>query len=325
MSNKMKVILYKYRYIMILLIVVALLAMATPKFFSVNNFMNILWAVAIVGIISMGGTFVILVGKIDLSVGNIAALAGITSALMLKSNYSIALSVLSALAVGGTAGAINGIFVSKLKVPPFITTLAVGSILTGIAQMASDGKTISILEQKQYVFLGSGKILGIPCPVFGFGLVFLISFFILNKTVYGRKCYLAGGNPRAARISNIAVGKIVILAYVICGIAASFGGVMLTALNQQANATTANGYELDVIATVVIGGTSMNGGVGTVQGTVFGVILIGLINNGLNLLSVSGSWHPVVKGIIIIAAVAFNNVSVKFMRSMKEDGKQAAA
>lgn len=314
MNEKIKLTLYRYRYALILLIIMILLTIATPKFFSANNFLNILWAVSIVGIISMGATFVILVGKIDLSVGQTAALSGIVAAMLLNAGTAVPAAIAAALLTGAMVGGVNGILVSQLKIPEFITTLATGSIITGLAQIISNGKTISIISQKSYNLLGSGKLAGIPVPIFCFIAAFIIAFILLSQTVYGRKCYLVGGNPQAARVSNISVKKTIIAAYMLSGLAAAFGGIVLSALNQQANASTASGYELDVIAAIVIGGASMTGGVGTIPGTVFGVVLIGLINNGLNLLSVPGTWHPVVKGIIIIVAVAFNNYSVKFMQ-----------
>jgi len=317
MNEKSKRASYEYRYVIILMVVMILLTVATPKFFSANNFLNILWAVSIVGIISMGATFVILVGKIDLSVGQTSALSGIVAAVLLKSGVTLFIVILAALLTGAIIGIINGVFVSHLKIPEFITTLATGSIITGIAQIVSNGKTISIMNEKEYIFLGSGKLAGIPVPIYCFIFAFIIAYVLLSKTVYGRKCYMVGGNPKASSVSNIPVKKTIILAYMLSGIAAAFGGIVLSALNQQANASAASGYELDVIAAIVIGGTSMSGGVGTIPGTIFGVVLIGLINNGLNLLSVPGTWHPVMKGIIIIVAVAFNNYSVKFMQSGK--------
>lgn len=322
MDNRVKLALYKYRYIIILLVVILALTIATPRFLSVNNFINILWAVSIVGIISMGASFVILVGKIDLSVGQTAALSGIVAALFLKSGHALMISFLAAIGVGIIVGVINGMLVTHFQIPEFITTLATGSIITGIAQIMSEGRTISVMESRNYIFIGSGKVAGIPIPVFCFGAAFVLAHIILSQTVYGRKCYLVGGNPRASHISNISVKRVIIIAYILSGVSAAFGGYVLSALNQQANATTASGYELDVIAAIVIGGASMTGGVGTIPGTVFGVILIGLINNGLNLLSVPGTWHTVVKGIIIIVAVAFNNYSIRFMKLSKREQKE---
>lgn len=324
MKYDWKMILYRFRYLIILAIVVTVLTAATPKFFSINNFLNILWAVSIVGIISMGATFVILVGKIDLSVGQTAALAGIAATLLIKAGVPIAVAIGAAIITGMAVGVVNGTLVSHFLIPEFITTLATGSIITGIAQMVSKGKTISIMEARGYTVLGSGKIAGIPIPIFCFLFMFLLGHLILQGTIFGRKCYAVGGNARAARASNISIKTSVIIAYTLSGMAAAVGGVVLSALNQQASASTASGYELDVIAAIVIGGASMNGGVGTIPGTVFGVILIGLINNGLNLLSVPGTWHPVVKGVIILAAVAFNNYSIHFMQAKKAEKKAVA-
>ena len=317
MDIRAKQFFFRFRYLLILLGLMLALTLATPRFFALNNFLNILWSVSVVGIMSMGTTFVLLVGKIDLSVGSIAALTGIFATSMIKAGRPIAFAIILAFLVGIIAGLFNGVMVSCLKVPEFITTLASGSILTGISQIVSNGKTISVLEARDFVFLGSGRLAGIPMPVFDFAIAFVCAFFILNFTVYGRKCYSVGGNPRAAAVSNISVRKVIILAYILSGITASFGGIVLSALNQQANATTADGYELDVIASIVIGGARMSGGVGTIQGTVFGTILLGLISNGLNLLSVPGTWHAVVKGAIIIIAITFNNFSVKVMQSSK--------
>lgn len=318
MSGRIKQILFRYRYVFILLMLMGALTVATPHFFTFTNLVNVMWSVSTVGIIAIGATFVMLVGKIDLSVGSVAALVGIVcTRAILERQTPLPLAIGMAILVGALAGLCNGALVAHLRIPEFVATFATSSVITGIAQFLSDGKTIGIMEPKGYIFLGTGKLLGVPMPVIIFAFMFCIGFFILNCTVFGRNCYLAGGNPLAARLSGVRVKRTLLMAYVVTGIGAGIGGVVLNALTQQANSSMGSGYDMDVISAIVIGGTSMSGGVGTMPGTLFGVVLVGLINNGMNLLNVPGAVHPIVKGLIIVGAVALNSYTIRLRQRQK--------
>ena len=303
----MKTFLLKYRNILVLLILGAILSLSSSAFLKFSNIVNVLWSMSTVGIIAVAATFILLNGKIDLSVASTVALTGIvTVKLIVQSGWPIPMAILVGLAIGGLVGAINGILVTNTKVPDFIITFSMSYILTGISQLLTGGKTISVMAVKEYTAIGNGKLWEIPYPILIFAMMFILALFILNKTVFGRYCFLTGGNLPAARLSGVPVKKVIFSAYLFTGIAAGISGVVLSALTQQATNTMGAGYELDVIASIVIGGTLMSGGVGSMGGTLFGVLLLGLIDNGMNLLGFPGTVEPVVKGVIIIFAVALN-------------------
>lgn len=307
----MKAFATKYRHILIIALFAMVLSIASPAFLKFSNIVNVLWSVSTIGIIAVMATFLLLNGKIDLSVGTIAALSAIVVVkLIQQSGWPIPAALIAGLAVGAAAGALNGLIVTGTAVPDFIATFSMSSVLTGIAQILTGGKTISIMNNKTYISIGSGKFLQIPYPILIFAAMFLLAYFILNKTIFGRSCYLCGGNAAAAQMSGIQTRKTVFLAYLYTGMAAAVSGIVLSALTQQASNEMGSGYELDVIASVVIGGTLMSGGSGSMGGTLFGILLVGLIDNGMNLLHFPGAVEPVVKGIIIIAAVTLNNAMV---------------
>lgn len=311
----MKKYLYHLRYLIVILILGTALGIATPAFLSFANLTNVMWSVSVIGIIAIGATFAMLVGRIDLSVGRISAMAGILATIAIQDwGLHVGLAIVVGIAGAALLGMINGLIVASTKIPDFIATFAMSSIILGFAQVITRGTTLSIMEPRSFTFLGTGKLAGVPMPVIVFVAVTLVGMFLLDKTVYGRKCYCVGGNPMAARLSGIRVRRIVVLAYVLTGAMAGAGGIVHTALSQQAGPHMGGGYELDVIAAIVIGGASMAGGVGTIPGIFFGTILTGLINNGLNLLNIPGTYHPIVKGLIIIGAVAFNGFSADLER-----------
>lgn len=315
---------FKYRYIIILILFSILLSILSPAFLRFSNIINVLWSVSTIGIIAVMATFLLLNGNIDLSVGSIAALSAIVIVKLIQEHHTpIFIAILIGIGVGAAAGGINGLLVANTSVPDFIATFSMSSILTGISQLLTGGKTISIMSNKAYTSIGSGKVLGIPYPILVFAVLFLLAYFMLNKTVFGRSCYLCGGNRNAARMSGISTRKNLMLAYLFTGIAAAISGVVLSALTQQASNDMGGGYELDVIASVVIGGTLMSGGVGSMGGTLFGVLLVGLIDNGMNLLHFPGAVEPVVKGVIIIAAVTLNNVIANRIVNFKQPAKKS--
>lgn len=323
MRIDVKKCLFHLRYVVVILVLGTALSLATPAFLSFTNLTNVMWSVSVIGIISVGATFAMLVGKIDLSVGRVSAMAGIVATTaILDWNLHHLPAICLGIACAALLGCVNGYIVAFTKVPDFVATFAMSSVVLGLAQVATKGTTLSIMEPKSYTFLGTGKVLSVPMPVVIFLASTLIGLFLLNKTVFGRKCYCVGGNPLASRLSGISVRRTVVLAYALTGAMAGVGGIVHNALSQQAGPHMGGGFELDVIAAIVIGGASMTGGVGAISGTFFGTILTGLINNGLNLLNIPGTWHPIVKGFIIIGAVAFNGFSADLERKR---AKRAAA
>ena len=319
----MKELAVKYRHVLVLILFGNVLSLSSPSFFKFSNITNVLWSVRTVGIISVMATFLILNGKIDLSVSSTVALSAIVVVeLIQEKQMPVPAAILVGLLIGAAAGAVNGIIVANTSVPDFIATFSMSSILTGIAQLLTGGKTISIISNKAYTALGTGKLFQIPYPIYILFFMFLLAWFMLNYTTFGRKCYLCGGNPKSAKLSGIRTKKTLFLAYLFTGMAAAASGIVLSALTQQASNDMGSGYELDVIASVVIGGTLMSGGSGSMGGTLFGVLLIGLIDNGMNLLHFPGAVEPVVKGIIIVIAVTLNNTMMQRIVSARKPGKE---
>jgi ribose/xylose/arabinose/galactoside ABC-type transport system permease subunit len=301
----------RFQKLFILLAVMVILTILQPGIFlTPGNFRSILLAISIYGIMVCGCIYPILLGGIDLAVGATAAMAGATTVLFIVgADYSISgvLFGLSAgLAAGTFAGIIHGIIVSSFKVSPFLITLATQNIIYGIAQLLTGNRVINCLRPALFTFLGGGRLLGIPFSVYILFVCALVSFVLLNHTKFGRDIYLVGGNKIAAELSGISVKKITISAYAISGFMAALAGIVLASINQQAIAKAAEGYETDVLAAIVVGGASLMGGEGTIQGAIFGALLMGIINNGLRLLGVPAIYHSAVKGIVIISAVAID-------------------
>ena len=298
----------------ILLIICILLAFRAEGFFSTANLLNVLRNVSMQGVIAFGMTMVIISGEIDLSVGSAVAFAGclvafVTQFLAGTIGMPLSLAVPSAIAVtfaaGFGVGSLTGYLRSRFGVPTFITTLAWMTILTGVAELITNGFPLTPFPQ-WYNFLGGGYLFGVPFPAIVFVLVFMIIHFVMNFTSFGRSVYAVGGNAEAARLSGIDVRKVKILVMGIVAFLAVLGGVMQSAQIMSGTATTAKGWELDIISAVIIGGTSLTGGIGTVRGTLIGIIFLGVLVNGMTLLNISEYWQHVVKGVLILAAVLIN-------------------
>lgn len=302
----------EYRLLFIILIFSITLSIISPYFLSINNILNILWNVSVVGIMSVGMTFVILTGGIDLSVGSVVCVAGLVAALLFDpGGLNLPITLVLVIFVGILLGCINGLLVALVKITPFLVTLATMAFYRGITLFLTSGQTLGVLKPASFLEIGGGKFLGIPICLLIFFCVVITGIFISEKTIFGRSIYLLGGNKIAARMSGINIKKIEIFAYVISGICASIAGIILTSLVQQAGSNQGQGYELDVIAAVVVGGTSMFGGVGRVINSVLGAIFIGIITNALNILNIPSLYHPIVKGIVILIAVGFDCVGRK--------------
>lgn len=277
----------------------------SPNFMSVNNLLNVVMQVSIIAILGFGMTYVLLLGDIDLSVGATMALVGTVCAFALEHGASPFMAVLAAMGTGLVLGAINGSLSALLTIPSFIVTVATMGVFRGFAYLTSNGVPISI-DNDAFAFLGNGAVLGIPLPIWILAVLLLLNHFVLSRTVFGRKAYLAGGNREAALYSGIDVNRLRIMIFMISGLLASIGGVLMTSRLYSAQPNAGIGYELDAIAAAVLGGTSLSGGYGTITGTLIGALIIGVINNGMNLLSVPYFYQLIVKGIVILVAVCID-------------------
>lgn len=294
----------QYSVLFALIVLVIFASVLSEHFLNITNITNVLRQVSIVGILSLGMTFVIILGGIDLSVGSVLAVSG-TVVMAAQVNYSssITVSILLGLLCGLAIGLINGLMVTYGKITAFIATLAMMTIARSLALYYADAGAISGLNST-YAKIGNEYAFGIPIPVFIFAIMVFLSYIVLEKTVFGRHVYAVGGNMQAARLSAISVFRVTIVAYMICGFTAAVGSIIETSrLNSISTSTSGNMYELDAIAAVIIGGASLSGGRGRILGTLFGVLILGVLSNTMNLLNISPYLQGVVKGLIIVAAV----------------------
>lgn len=294
----------RYGIVAVLVLLCVALTFANQYFLTWGNIADVLRQTSINGILAVGMTYVVLTAGIDLSVGSTLALAGMVGASVVTGAHphGIVAGLLAGLAVGGAVGAVNGILVARFAVPSFVATLGMLSIARGLTFIYNGGMPIADLPDG-FLSIGTGMIASVPVPVIVFALIVLIFWFVLRYTTYGRYVYAVGGNARSAKTSGISTGKILFSVYVIGGVLAGLAGIVLAARTTSALPQAGLSYELDAIAAVVIGGTSLSGGSGSLGGTVVGALLIGVINNGLNLLGVSSYYQQVVKGVIIVGAV----------------------
>jgi len=287
-----------------LIILIIIVTVLNPSFLEPLNILNLLRQVAINALIAFGMTFVILTGGIDLSVGSILALSSAVMANFMISGWDPIIAILLGCLLGGVLGAINGLLITKGRMAPFIATLATMTIFRGLTLVYTNGNPITGLgNQASFQFLGRGYLFGIPVPAITMLIVFIILWVILHKTPFGRKTYAIGGNEKASIISGIKVDRVKIMIYSLIGILSALAGAILTSRLNSAQPTAGTSYELDAIAAVVLGGTSLTGGRGRIVGTLIGALIIAILNNGLNLLGVSSFYQMVVKGIVIAIAV----------------------
>ena len=311
----------RFQSVIALLVLCIGLSLLTDKFFTTANGVNVLRQVAVNACIATGMTLIVLTGGIDLSVGSILALCGAITAGLLKNGlqfpsadlyigFTILGASLGAIFVGALLGFVNGFSITAFKVPPFVATLAMLTIARGFTMLYTAGHPISNLGEG-FAQIGTGSLAGIPVPVWIAAAVVLLAAFITQKTKLGRYIYAIGGNETAARLSGIRINRVKMIVYGIGGALAALGGVIVTSRLDSAQPNAGISYELDAIAAVVIGGTSLNGGKGTVWGTVIGAVIIGVLNNGLVLLNVSPFWQQVVKGGVILLAVIIDKMGEK--------------
>lgn len=286
-----------------LILLVVIISFSTPKFLTGSNLLNLLKSNSVNAIISCGMLLAILMGEIDISVGSTVGLTGVIGAyLITNAGLPVPVTVILCLGVGAVVGAVNGVAISYLSVPAFVATLATQSIGRGLTEIISGGVTIRV-RNDAYTALGNASIGGVSIIIIYAAVVIIFTWFLLNRTRFGYYIYALGGNKMAAQYSGVNVKKYNMLPYVLIGLFCGLGGIIWSARLGSAAATLGSGFEMDAIAAVVIGGTSMSGGVGTVGGTFIGILIIGVITNGLNLMGINSFWQDVFKGIIILAAV----------------------
>lgn len=299
-----KELLSKLGPLLALIVLIIFVSILSPSFLSLTNLMNLMRQVSINALIAFGMTFVIITGGIDLSVGSTLALSSAIMAGMIVNGIDPLIAMTVSLIAGFVLGAVNGLLITKGKLVPFIATLATMTIYRGATLVLTDGKPITGLDETFiFQFMGRGYFFGIPFPIVITLVVFALLFVLLHKMSFGRKTFAIGGNEKASFIAGVKSNKIKIFVYSISGVLASLAGIILTSRLNSAQPTAGESYEMDAIASVVLGGTSMSGGKGRIFGTLIGALIIGTLNNGLNLLGVSTFYQQIVKGIVIIIAV----------------------
>ncbi|WP_227762233.1 ABC transporter permease [Zhaonella formicivorans] len=280
-----------------------LFSFLSPHFLNPNNILTIFAQVSIIAILAFGMTFVLMIGEIDLSVGSILALCGIVLGVMLSSGFNTVIAIAAALIVGALAGLFNGFVSAKFKIPTFIVTVATMGIFRGIGYAITDARPIQI-DHAFILALGNKKLFDlIPVPVIIVIILLVVSHVLLAKTKFGRQAKIVGGNKIAAEYVGVNIRRLQIKIFVISGVAAAVSGILLASRLYSAQPNAASGYELDAIASAVLGGTSLSGGYGTVLGTFLGALIMGVINNGMNLIGMPYFYQQIVKGLIIIIAV----------------------
>jgi inositol transport system permease protein len=295
-------LLHRFGLLFVILLVGLGLTLTTDTFLSVANLTNVARQVSINGILAVGVTFVLLTAGVDLSLGSVVALSGVACATFAHpGDHPVFVPIAVGLLTGAACGLVNGVLVTRGGVAPFIVTLGMMTIARGLALIVSGGRPVANMSNELTAL--AGDFLGIPIPVLCFAGVALGAWFFLRNFRLGRHIYAVGGNENAARAAGVPVERVKLFAYGLCGLLTGLAGVVLAARITTGQPNAGQAYELDAIAAVVIGGTSLAGGVGTITGTLLGVLLIGVINNGLDLLGVSSYYQAVIKGVIIVGAV----------------------
>ena len=302
MKKKVMYNINVYRSVLILFVMCVVASILSPSFLNVTNIFNVFKQITVSGIVACGMTFVILTGGIDLSVGSIVGLAGAMSAGVLAATGNIFLATITGIGIGLVCGSANGLLVSRCGIPPFIATLGMMTLLRGCVLIYTQGSPIAV-KSDGFKFIGKGDVFGIPVPVLILIVLFLLGHFILTKTRFGRNVYAFGGNKEAARLSGICVKKTEWLVYTISGLLAGVAAIVLTARLGSAQSTSGSGIEMDAIAAVILGGTSLSGGTGFVLPTIVGAMIMGIIDNILTLMNVNPHATNIVKGAVIIIAV----------------------
>ena len=305
----MKKVLKQYGITLVLIALCVLFTILNPVFFTLRNIMNVMRQMSMIGIASVGGMFVIIQGGIDLSEGAVVSFVNVVCAyLMIYAGVPPLLAILVSLTVSAAIGYLNGVLVTMAKMPPLIVTLAVQGILYGVSYILTSSHSIAGFPDS-FRFIGQGYIGFLPVPVVLMVLVLILGWFILNKTYFGRYIYAIGGNDDVARLSGIRVDRIRRIVYTLGGFFAGISGIIFLSRLMSGQANTGAGFEMDVLTALVLGGVSINGGSGKIFNAIMGVAIIGVLNNGLVLINVNQHVQEVIKGVVLVAAVAFDCLS----------------
>jgi len=289
----------------VLVVMIGFFSFSSPYFLRTDNLLNVLTAIAVTGILAIPATMLLIAGQVDLSVGSGAAFAGVVFAVVVA-DHGVPVAVLAAVGVGLAAGLVNGFLVTVVGINSLITTLGTLAVLRGATRLLTDGQTAIVSD---FTFLGTARpILGIPLPVIIFVALAVVSLLVMRYTVFGRSLYAIGANPVAARLVAIRTGLILLITFVLSGLAMGLGGLILTSQLSSASPNAALGLELTVVTAIVLGGASLSGGRGTITGTIVGLLIIGVMNNGLVLMNVNSFWQDVARGILLILAVSFDRL-----------------
>ena len=301
-------VLRNFALVFIIIAIIVVMSFVSPVFMTSKNIINIIRQISINGIIAVGMTFVILTGGIDLSVGSVVAITSVIVGSMLQGGSNWLVACIVALQISLVFGAFNGFMIAYVGFQPFIATLATVTMGSGIALAYSDGKPFTI-SNESFLKIGQGYLGAIPIPIVLLVIVVAIGLIILKTTTFGRYVFAIGGNKNAAKLSGVRTRRVELMVYVISALCASIVGLILSARISSGQPTAGEGYELDAIAATAIGGTSMTGGVGSLTGTIFGFVLLGLMTNSMNLLNINSFYQEIVKGILIIIAVFLDMTS----------------
>ncbi|WP_308430459.1 ribose ABC transporter permease [Ignatzschineria ureiclastica] len=313
-TNRIKKFLIDQKSLVALIVLILGVSMLNENFFTLNNIFNILQQTSINAIIAVGMTLVILTSGIDLSVGSVFALTGAVAASIIGQDINPFFAILAALLLGSALGLVSGVIIAKGKLQAFIATLVMMLIIRGATQVYTQGSPIGLgMSDYAYMFewIGFGRVLGIPVPIIIMAVVFMIAGYILKFTKLGRHIYAVGGNEAATRLSGINVDRVKIIVYMMSGFLCAVAAMIEVSRLSSAQPTAGMGYEMDAIAAVVLGGTSMAGGRGKIIGTLIGALILGFLNNGLNLLGVDAYYQMIVKGAVILLAVLVDNKTVR--------------
>ncbi len=281
------------------------LSIFTDSFLTTKNMLQVLRQICINALLAFGMTFVLIIGGIDLTVGSVVAISGVSIVMLLNTGMPLPAAFLLSLLIGSLIGVINGSIIAFTGMPPFIVTLSLQGAIRGVAYVITDGRSVSC-ENEVFNAIGNGYFLGIPLPIYIVALVMILISVILYYTRFGRRMYAVGGNVTAAQFSGIHVKRITVWVYIISGTLSALAGIILASRMYSGQPASGQAYESDAIAAAVLGGTSFNGGIGTIGGTLIGALVIGFLTNGLNLLHISSYVQMIIKGIVIIGAVGID-------------------
>lgn len=302
---RIKNIITKYAIYLVLIALVITFYIASPHFLTFENLFNILRQVSVTGIAAVGMTFVILTGGIDLSVGSIIGVSGLITAMMMVAGVNPIIAIIIALIAGLVMGLINGFIINEIRIPPLIVTLGMMTTWRGVAFLLTGGLPVFGFT-KDFAVIGQGYLWVFPVPVLIMALVFVVGYFVLNKFVIGRYIYGVGGNEEASRLSGINVKKIIYFVYAASGLLCALAGIVLLSRTNSGQPKAGTSYEMDIITGVVLGGVSIKGGEGKITGVIAGVIIMGILSNGMIITNVGDYVQRVVQGLVLIAAVGFD-------------------